>query len=111
MTPEDIRAIIREELAAAETRISANQDRAVEAIATEISTVREELSTRLSAVERELERGTESLRIVQLSLNNVNRWAEKLDKDQAALGQNYFDQRRAIEDLRRRVESLERKAS
>ena len=85
----------------------ADLDRAVETIAAEISTSRQELATRMDRVERNLELATAELRLTTGLLNGLNRWADKLDKDEAALGQNYFTQARAIEDLRRRVQALE----
>jgi hypothetical protein len=114
MTPEDIRSIIREELAAvrqelreeiaaAEKRVAANKDRAVQALSIEINIMRQEFSTRLNAVERALERNGEALRLAEVSLVDVNRWADQLDKSQVSLGQSHFDQRRAIEELRRRM--------
>jgi len=95
--------------------ISDRLDRAVEFIALNFTELRAELTAqisgleaKISGLERTMERNTEALRLVQLGLANLNRWADALDKEQAAFGQNYFKQQRAIEDRQRRMAALER---
>lgn len=97
MTPEQNRPATKQDL-----------DRAVESIAGEFTNLRQELITRIDNLTRTIERHTQELRLVELGQNAITKWADILDKDQTALGQNYFTQQRAIEDLRRRVEALER---
>ena len=83
-------------------------DCAVQTIAADISTMRQELTARMDNMARTVERHTDALRVVQAGQSTITKWADTLDKDNTALGQNYFTQQRAIEDLRRRVEALER---
>jgi predicted nucleic acid-binding Zn-ribbon protein len=114
MTPGEInalRAAIREDITAAGQRVAERQDRAVESIAAEFGQLRQELSARVDNLTRTVERHTEMLRAVQIGQNSISNWADRLDKDQAAIGQNYFSQQRVLDDLRRRVEQLEKRAS
>jgi chromosome segregation ATPase len=100
----EFRAMLREELAAAAQTITA-------ASSANLTDLRNELLARFTDIDRRLDRYHDELLLIQTSMVSLNRWAERLDKDQAALGQNYFTQQRAIEDLRRRVEAIEKKAS
>ena len=91
MTPED-EQLITNIIDAAITTLTARQDRAVETIAGEISNLREEMKNRFNDTDRRLDRITEGVSVLQGHTINLNRWADRLDKDRAALGQNYFNQ-------------------
>jgi len=90
-------------------------DAAVEGIATEISSFRTEVHERFVAVDRNftdlhrrLDRANEMLTPLQGSSTTLNQWADRLDVD---LSQRHRAQDSAIDELRRRIEALEKKAS
>jgi hypothetical protein len=108
-------AELRAALDVAVEAIAARQDRAVEAIASEISSFRTEVNERFAAVDRNftdlhrrLDRTNEMLTLLQGSSTTLNQWADRLDVD---LSQRHRAQDHAIEELRRRIEALEKKAS
>jgi hypothetical protein len=68
-----------ERLAATEARFSARLDRAVEAIATDISQTRQEFSDRLEAIERRLTNQAATLASVEQRTVALNRWADQFN--------------------------------
>lgn len=110
MTPEDLQQIAQL-VAAAEQRIIARQDRAVETIATETSAFREETNARFAAIDRQfeavhsrLDRTNNMLTLLQGGTTTLNTWADRADR-------HTFDQQREIDEIKRRLEALEKKAS
>ncbi len=83
MTPEDLeqlRALVHEEIAAAEQRITTRQDGAIEVVAGEISRLRgethqgfEKLNGRLDTIERRTERMEANLHTVMLQTADIKR--------------------------------------
>jgi len=79
----------------------------MEAMTSNLSDLRTEMLGRFQANERTMERMSETLRGIQTHLMGLNRWADTLDRDNAALVANYHTHDRAIRDLTARVAALE----
>jgi hypothetical protein len=82
--------------------------RAVETIVAEISNTRQELIARLDAADRRADRVAETLRNIDARISLLTKSADSFDRDNGALHSSFHQQQRALEDLRRRVEALER---
>ncbi|HYW41317.1 MAG TPA: hypothetical protein VE959_00590 [Bryobacteraceae bacterium] len=103
-----LREEIREEIAASEQRMTARQDRAVEMIAGEISSLREDMNHRFEAVDRRFEVLDRRTERISESMAAMTRWADKLDRDSLSLTGTQAAQQRAIDDLAARVNRIER---
>jgi chromosome segregation ATPase len=82
--------------------------RAVETIVAEISNTRQELIARLDAADRRADRVADTLRNIDARISLLTKSADSFDRDNGALHSSFHQQQRALEDLRRRVEALER---
>ena len=101
-------ALLREEIAASEQRLTIRQDRAVEMIAGEISSLREDMNHRFEAVDRRFEVLDRRTERISDSMAAMTRWADKLDRDSLSLTGTQAAQQRAIDDLAARVNRIER---
>jgi hypothetical protein len=101
-------ALLREEFAASEQRMNVRQDRAVEMIAGEISSLREDMNHRFEAVDRRFEVLDRRTERISESMAAMTRWADKLDRDSLGLTGTQAAQQRAIDDLAARVNRIER---
>lgn len=89
----------------------ADLDRAVELILREISTTREDTNHRLEGVERRLERVEINTTGMLTQLSALNKSMTDLDKAHIATQAAQTGQQRVIDDILRRLDALERKAS
>lgn len=95
------------------------EERIITATTVNLSEVREEfksalegINRRMDSLDRRMDRMAETLTSLDSRMvAALTKWADKLDKDETALATNYHAQQRAILDLQRRVEALEKKAS
>ena len=112
---------LTEVLAQYAAEISAQQDRAIEAIATEISGPRQEMNRRFEEmdrrfeevdrsfeqVDRQMDRMGEILISMDSRMTALSRWAERLDRDNPELHSTQVAQKRAVDELAARVASME----
>ena len=108
MTPEELDQI-RQVVAASEARILVRQDRAPESFATDLTQVSEETRAHLQAIDRRLDRLTEQVRLLQMSVAAFNKWADNLDRDHLAHGSTQAAQQRAIDQLAAEVAEIKRR--
>jgi hypothetical protein len=107
MQPEDLnqlRALMREEIAAAELRIT-------QATAANLTDLRAELLAPLNAFGRRLDNAVTSIEHIGNRLTAMTTYTDRLDKDNAALITNYHALQRDVRELRARLEALEKRAS
>ena len=105
MTSEDGQPVTQQQLRDA---LRDALGRAVETIAAEISNTRQELIARLDAADRRDDRVADTLRNIDARISLLTKSADSFDRDNGALHSSFHQQQRALEDLRRRVEALER---
>jgi hypothetical protein len=75
MTPDltELEARLTATIQAAVAEIKANQDRAAESFATDLTEVRQETRSHLEAIDRRLDRISENVRSIDLRIGNMNR--------------------------------------
>jgi len=96
-------------------------DRAIDSIAAEFGTMHNEIQalhgeikSRDEANARRFDRFSETLTSIDARMSAVTKWADTLDRDNAALNARFHEMQRnhqrSIADLERRISALERKA-
>jgi chromosome segregation ATPase len=122
MTPEDldqIRAVMRDEIAAAEQRLTTRLERTMEALTHNLSEVREEfqgelkaglaqVAIRLETLERRTDAVLVTLMSVDTRMSALTRQNDRLERDNGAMLANDAAQQRAFDQLALRVTKLER---
>lgn len=95
MTDEDrqiIQGIVQAAVDAAVQYLNGRLDAAVQSLTAastaNLADLRTELLARFADVDRRLDRLVEIAGTLQTNMATLNRWADRLDKDQAPLGQN-----------------------
>src|SRR5437870_4308169 len=106
---QQIRAILHEEIAATEQRITARQDRAIETIAGETSSLRAELSVRMDTVERRLNGFATTLYAVDQRTAGHTRAIDELLNVHGRDAGTLAGITRTVEQLAARVAALEAK--
>ena len=115
---------LAEVLAQFAAEISAHQDRAIEATATEISGLRQEMNRRFEQmdprfeevdrsfeqVDRQMDRMGEILISMDSRMMALSRWAERLDRDNPELHSMQVARKRAVDELAARVACMERES-
>jgi hypothetical protein len=100
-------AAVRGELAAAVQQLIGRQDRAVEAIASEISLLHGEIKSRDEINGRRFDRIAETLRNIEGRVAGISRWSDTLDRDNAALNASFHELQRTVAALVERVNRIE----
>ena len=77
-------------------------DAAVVSVGADFSELRQEQRLRLEALERRLDRVSDSMAVLSAEIAAFNRWANRLDRDNADLRSTQIAQQRAVDDLVKR---------
>ncbi len=119
MTPEDLeqlRALVREEIAAAEQRITTRQDGSIEVVAGEISRLRgethegfEKLNSRLDTIEHRTERMEVNLHAVMLQTAGMSKSLTDAERIDSQLAATQAAQQKAIDDLYQQIADIKRR--
>ena len=122
MTPEDLAQIaaivaaaeeraaqrLDRQFAAAEERAAQRLDRTMEALTSNLSEVRQELVTRLDAIERRTERTEINVNSILMQLAGISRSLTVGEQLTSKFAANQGGQQRALDDLAARVSRIER---
>jgi hypothetical protein len=102
MTMDEIRAVIREELATSEARVS----RLVEDTS---ASLQREMNARFDAVERRLDRTENNTNAILMQMAGVSRSLTQAERAESEYAVNSAAQQRAIDQLAARVTKLEQR--